>query len=46
MVLLWAMQNDGKIRSQEDIQKSLNQIVVSSSKYNDMKDQLRIYICV
>ena len=46
MVLLWLMQKCCKTRSQEDIQKSLKQIVVAPSKYSDMKDQLRIYICV
>ena len=46
MVLLWAMQKDGKTRSQEDIKESLKQVVVARSTYNEMKDQLRIYIFV
>ena len=46
MVLFWVMQQDGKTRSQQDIQKSLKQVVVAPSKYNVMKNQLRIYICV
>ena len=46
MVLLWVMQKDGKTRSQEDIEKSLKQVVVAPSKLGDMKDQLRIYIGV
>ena len=46
MVLLWVVQKDGKTRSQEDIQKSLKQVVVAPSKYNDTKDQMRIFICV
>ena len=37
---------NGKSRSQEDIKKSLKQVVVAPSNLGDMKDQLRIYICV
>ena len=39
------MQQDGKTRSQQDIQKSLKQVVVAPSKYNYMNDQPRVYIC-
>ena len=46
MQLLWVMQKDGKTRSHEGIQKSLKQVVVTPFRCNDMKDQLRIYICV
>ena len=45
-VLLWVMGREGRIRSKNEINESLRQVVVNPRDYGEMKKQLVIFIFV
>jgi len=45
-LLMHVMAKDGKARSKEDIKQSLKQVVVVPTNFNEMKEQLAIFVVI